>query len=343
MLWIEQYRPRTFGEMVGQERVVARLAQFAEARSVPHLLLSGPPGTGKSVRVECLAAALYGDRREENLAVVNAADLFTLGRRYLEEEERYAQLYRKDESVLSNFKRIIRWQASLQPFGAGFKLIAFEGAAALPREAQQALRRIMERYTRTCRFIFCTSRPSAIIPAVSSRCFPFFFAPIPHPLVERHLLDILDREYGDRVRVPPDTLDLLITAGGGDLRRSIMLLQVAAGARGQEELPSLARTEAGAVASALFSALASGDVPAAIRRAETLMVEYGLSGQEVLKELRAVVKREYNLPRLADALGETDFILGHCNNEYLQVNALLARMAGEIAHARSPREGPAPL
>jgi len=337
MLWIEKYRPRTFNEIIGQEKVVERLSQAAASRAVPHLILAGPPGTGKSVSVECLARALYQDHADENLTVIPTSDLFSLGRKFLEAEERYAHLYRADESVLSNFKRITREYSSLRPLDADFKLMAFEGASSLPREAQQALRRIMERSSRTCRFIYCTSHPSAIIPAIASRCLPVFFPPIPDSLVESHLRAVCERECAGVCSVPKDQIGLLVAAANGDLRKAIMLLQVVAVSGSGENLLSLSRTETGQVATAVFSAIQSGDFRAASRRVETLMIEYGLSAREVLGELREVVKRDFNDPSIACALAEADSILGHSQNEYLQLNALVVRLGRMLSH--EPRHG----
>jgi replication factor C small subunit len=109
MLWIEKYRPKVFEEIRGQDHVVAHLKNAAASGMVPHLLLTGPPGTGKSVSVECLAHQLYGDRVEENLTIIQTADLFEQGKKYLEGDERYEHLYRRDQSLLSNFKNITRW------------------------------------------------------------------------------------------------------------------------------------------------------------------------------------------------------------------------------------------
>lgn len=331
MLWIEKYRPRSLDQIIGQEKVVERLNQFASSRSVPHLMLAGPPGTGKSASVECLARALYKDQAEENLTVIPTSDLFLLGKRFLEGEERYAHLYRPDESVLSNFKRIIREYASLRPLDADFKLMAFEGASTLPREAQQALRRIMERSSRTCRFIYCTSHPSAIIPAIASRCLPVFFSPVPDHLVESCLRSICDKECGGKCPVREDLIGLIVTAAHGDLRNATMLLQVVAASGDEADLLSLSRTETGQVSNAAFSAIRSGDLPAAVRRVETLQIEYGLPAREVLKELAEVVRRDYHDPRLACAIADTDSVLGHCQNEYLQLNALVVRIAKELA------------
>lgn len=326
MLWIEKYRPGTFGDMIGQDKAVGQLSRAAASRSVPHLILAGPPGTGKSASVECLARALYQDHANENLTVIPTGDLFSLGKKFLEGEERYAHLYRPEESVLSNFKRIIREYSSLRPLDAEFKLMAFEGASTLPREAQQALRRIMERSSRTCRFIYCTSHPSAIIPAITSRCLPVFFPPIPDPLVDSRLRAICASECGGACTIPDDQIGLIVAAASGDLRKATMLLQVAAISGPRGDLLSLSMTETGQVAAAVFSAIRGGDVRAATRRIETLMIEYGLSGREVLGELREVVRREFNDPAITCAIAETDSVLGHSQNEYLQLNTLVVRM-----------------
>ena len=330
MLWIEKYRPGSFEEIVGQEQVTAYLKSAAVSGNVPHLLLTGPAGTGKSAAVSCLAHLLYGERSDENHTVIQTADLFEQGKKYLEDDERYAHIYRRDESLLANFKNITRWYASIRPLDAGFRLLTFEGASALTREAQQGLRRIMERYSATCRFIFVTSRPSAIIPAVSSRCLPFFFAPLKDAMVEQKLHAILAAECGPSPPLTTDEVELIVQAAGGDLRKAIMLLQVSSGAADQGDLIGCSRTETGQIAQAALAAISTRDLPAAYRRFETLMIEYGLTSREVLHEFRSAAKKEYNDPRVAVAIADTDYILTHANNEYIQLNAMIARIAGEV-------------
>jgi replication factor C small subunit len=330
MLWIEKYRPNGFDEILGQDHVVTHLKNAALSGNVPHLLLTGPPGTGKSVSVECLAHQLYGDRMEENLTIIQTADLFEQGKKYLESDERYAHLYRREQSLLSNFKNITRWYASIRPLDSEFRIMVFEGASALTREAQQGIRRIMERYSRTCRFIFVTSRPSAIIPAVSSRCLPFFFVPIHSDVIGNHLHAILASEYGNAPPLSDDEIDLIVQVAGGDMRKAVMLLQVSAGAGDRNDLIRCSQTETGQIAQAALAAVCGGDMQSAIRRFETLMIEYGLTSREVLHEFRSAVRKEYNDPRLAIAIADTDYTLTHGNNEYLQLNAMMARIVAEV-------------
>lgn len=330
MLWIERYRPVSFAGIIGQEQVVDRLASFARTATVPHLLFTGPPGTGKSVSIECLARALYGDQWIANTPVFQSGDVFSLGKQYLEQDERYAHLYRKDQSLVTNFKYIVRSYASQRPLDAAFKLMVFEEAEALTRDAQQALRRTMERYSRTCRFIYCTPHPGSLIPAISSRCLPFFCGPIPDEQVSLRLREILVCEGIPDGRCTTDQLDLIVQAARGDLRRATMLLQVAVESAQPLEQTLNAQTESSLVAHAAFLAMRTGDLEAASRRLESLMIEYGLSSREVLRELKMMAKREYNDPRIAAAIGDADSIIGHCNNEYIQLNMLSARIIREV-------------
>jgi replication factor C small subunit len=331
MLWSEVYRPKGCEDIIGQDEVVRYLVSFAESGSVPHMLISGPHGTGKTVAVECLAKGLYAENWEANVSTFSAADLLGRGRSALEADERFSHIYRKDQSLIVNFKYIVKWYASMRPLDAPFKLMVFEDAHDLTFEAQQALRRTMERYSATCRFIFITTRPSAIIPAIASRCLPLFFAPIESGIIRARLEEILAAEAAT---LPADDLDLIVHAAQGDLRRAIIYLQLAVGSGEDadlaEVLAEVSRSETGNVAASAFDALRTGNFDAASRIAESLMIEYGLSAREVVHELRQVVRREYNHPALAVALADADHRLCHNANDFVQVNALLARIAREV-------------
>jgi replication factor C small subunit len=329
MLWIEKYRPVRLDGIIGQEAAIGLLRSFARTRNVPHLLLTGPHGTGKSCTVEAFARELYGDGWEANTTIIPTGDLFEQGKAYLEADERYAHLYRKDQSFITNFKNIIRTYASLLPLDAGFKLMVFEDAGVLTRDAQQALRRIMERYSATCRFILCTTNQSAIIPAISSRCLPLFFAPLKREEVSRTLSGILEKE-GKKEAISDDERELLVQESRGDLRKAIMLLQVRATSGRSSDLAEISGSETTEIVQAAFHAMKSGEIAAAAKKIEALMIEYGLSGTGVIAELRAVVKREYNDPRIPCALADAEYRLGHANNEFVQLNALVAKIAEEI-------------
>jgi replication factor C small subunit len=330
MLWSEKYRPSTLEGVLGQDEAIRTLSSFAESGNVPHLMVVGPAGTGKSIAVEALARALYGANWQENMTVFPAADLFEQGKKYLEADERFGHIYKKDESFLTNFKYLVKWYAAIRPLDAEFKLMVFEGASAISREAQQALRRIMERYSGTCRFVFLTTNGSAIIPAIASRCLPITFVPVDNVLIRERLAAILEGERVAADRISADDLDLIVPAAGGDLRRATILLQLFAESEGSVDLAQTTSSETETVAASAFSALMSGNPAAARQRAESLLIDYGLTGPEVIRELAKAAEREYNDPRIAVALADADLVIRRGSNEFIQINALLARISREV-------------
>jgi replication factor C small subunit len=321
MLWTEKYRPADFTGILGQEPVIQYLSSFAASGTLPHLILTGPHGTGKSTAVGCLARTLYYENWELNTSVFPVADLFLQGRSFLEQDERYIHIYQKNQSLITNFKYILKWYASMRPLDAEFKLMVFEDAHALSREAQQALRRIMERTSTTCRFIFTTTNPSTIIPAISSRCLPLFFAPLDQDTILAHLMDIRAKEAAGSPSCTDDDLDLIVQAAGGDMRRAVLLLQAALQTGSCNNLLAQTSSESATIISLALNVLREGDVRGAIRRMESLMIDYGLSGSEVLQEARAIVQREYNHPDIAIALAEAEYRMLHANNDYIQIGA----------------------
>jgi len=322
MLWTEKYRPTVFPEIHGQDEVIRHLASFATSRTVPHLILTGPHGTGKSVAIECFARALYGENWEQNTTVFQTADIFLQGKAMLEQDERYAHIYQKNLSLIANFKYILKWYASLRPLDAEFKLLVFEDAHALTRDAQQALRRIMEQTSGTCRFIMSTTNQSAIIPAITSRCLPLFFAPLDQNVMLGHLKRIKEQETPENGTCSADDLDLIVQAAAGDMRRAILLMQVALMTGKCQDLFSISQSETKTIAASAVGALKDGDIRGAGKRLESLMIDYGLSGSEVLGEIRLIVKREYNDPRIATSLADAEYRMRHANNEFVQLAAL---------------------
>lgn len=321
MLWTEKYRPSHISEILGQDAITRHLSSFAGSKTSPHLILTGPHGTGKSAAAECFAKELFGETWEQNCTVFQTADIFLQGKALLEQDDRYAHIYQKNLSLIANFKYIIKWYASLRPLDAEFKILIFEDAHSLTRDAQQALRRIMEQTSSTCRFILTTTNSSAIIPAIASRCLPLFFSPVSQTVVLDHLKTIMESEKTESKICSDDDLDLIVQASGGDLRRAILLLQVVLATGNCHDLLAVAQSETTTVTASAIAALKEGDTRSAGKRLESLMIDYGLSGNEVLSEVRTIIQREYNDPRLAVRLSDAEFRMRHANNEYIQLGA----------------------
>lgn len=326
MFWIEKYRPGSLNDLVGQDAVVRHLSSFAQNKTCPHLILSGLHGTGKSVATDCFSRELFGENRDLNTTVFPTADLFSTGKAFLEQDERYAHLYQKNLSFINNLKHIIRWYAAIRPLNAEFKLMIFEDAHFLTRDAQQALRRIMERTSTTCRFIFTTTNPSALIPPIRSRCLPLFFAPVDTDTTLDRLRTIRAAEISSPHTCSDDDLELIVQASAGDLRRAILLLQGAMETGRCTDLLDITQAETTNVATGALDLIRGGDARNARKRFEALMIDYGMSGREVIGEIRQAAKREYNHPALAVALADYDSRMLHASNEYVQIAALTGRL-----------------
>ena len=329
MFWIERYRPVSFDQILGQDRVCEVLQRCAEAKNIPHLVVSGPPGTGKSIAVETTLRVLYGDTWQENVTVFRTSDFMEQGKSGLESDERFIHLFRSDESFISNFKHIITSYASIRPINAEFKVMLFEDAHVLSHDVQHALRRTMERYSSTCRFIFCTTQASSLIPPISSRCLPLYFTPLSREVIRQKLEEIL-QDVPEQNHPDQEELGLIIAAASGDLRKAIMYLQVRVDTKEPFNPDTLSRTLTQEEVCYALQAMKKGDITGAQKRLSDLMILQGLSGREVISTLSLISERDDNDPAIIACLAECDALLSHAGNEYLQINALVVKMVTEV-------------
>ena len=174
---------------------------------MPHLLFAGPAGTGKTTSAIALAKELFGELWKHNLHELNASD----------------------ERGIDVVRGKIKEFARTAPLGEdGFKIIFLDEADALTGAAQAALRRTMEKYSRTCRFVMSCNFSSKIIEPIQSRCAVFRFRPIKAEDVERYLKFVSGKEG---LKVEKEGYESLTYLAQGDLRRAINSLQMAAAAK----------------------------------------------------------------------------------------------------------------
>ncbi|MEM4533078.1 MAG: replication factor C small subunit, partial [Desulfurococcaceae archaeon] len=173
LLWAEKYRPRTLDEIVNQVEVVNRLKKFVEEKNMPHMLFSGPPGTGKTTAAHCLAHDLFGENYRQYMLELNASD------------ERGIDVIR---SKVKEFSR------TRVPSNIPFKIVLLDEADNMTADAQQALRRLMELFTASTRFILIANYPSKIIEPIQSRCAVFRFTPLKKEDVVNRLAWIAEKE-----------------------------------------------------------------------------------------------------------------------------------------------------
>lgn len=308
-LWTEKYRPHTLDEMIDQDEIVTRLKSFVKAKNVPHCIFAGPPGTGKTTAALCLAHDLYGENYREYIMELNASD----------------------ERGINVIRETVKTFARTKPIGeVSFKLLILDEADNMTDDAQQALRRTMERYSETARFILIANYSGKIIEPIQSRCAPFRFTYLPAEAVANRIKYICERE---KVEITDDGIEAIIELAGGDLRKTLNILQTAA-STGKPVTADLVYAVVGKANPAeirdmMLTAL-NGDFIAARNKLRELTRKYGLAGTDIIRQLHGEVFR-LNIPdnwkvKLADVIGEVDYRLVRGATEEIQLSALLAKL-----------------
>lgn len=315
-MWIEKYRPIALDDVVDQKEAVEGIkALLRTPATIPHLLLSGPPGTGKSSVALCIARRLMGDNFRKLVLELNASD------------ERGIGVVRER---IKGFSQII--QAT--PSGVQFGLVILDESDEMTRDAQTALRRIMETSSRTCRFILICNYQSGIIEPIQSRCSVFRFRLLDGKDAVEHLSRICKAENVD---ADPKALERIFELSGGDLRSAINYLQVAA-IRSKDERLDISTVEKVVPAAEnelireMLSLALKGDFIKARDMMYDLMGKHGLSGREIIRGANREVSRisgldSENQVEVIRAIGECDFRLTQGANEDIQISAMLAQLS----------------
>lgn len=329
--WVEKYRPRSFEEILGQPVVKVQLQQVVDTKNLPNLLFFGPRGTGKSSAAEVVARELFGDAWEGNFTELNASDIFEQGRKYLEASRSLARFYDERKGVLDNFKLIMNRLAGIAPLGAPYRILFINEAESLTRDAQQALRRIIERYNKTCKFILATARPSQIIIPVRSRCLPLHFTQLPADT----MLDFLRRIATEEGHALSNECSRSIMGlSEGNLRTALTLLQLVTDDSSEAhplDLSVLAERVHPQGVSELLQLALQNDAPNARRVLDRLLLETGLSGGEIIAQMRIQARNmsltEKALANLLIVLGDAEYTLLDALNERIQLEALIYDLA----------------
>ncbi len=304
-LWTEKYRPKRLSEVIDQKHVVERLKAWVKEGSIPNMLFAGPAGVGKTTIALALAQELFGENWKRNFSETNASD------------ERGINVVR---GKIKDFARV-------KSMGSEFKIVFLDESDALTPEAQQALRRTMEKFSRVCRFILNCNYSSRIIDPIQSRCAVFRFK----RLTEKGVGEYISRiAKGEKLTVSEDAIPAIFEASEGDLRKATNILQAAA-ASGKitkesiYEVSSQARPQD--VRNMIDLAIA-GKFPEARKRLYDLLIEQGLSGEDIIREMhKSIFELGISEPaklELIEKIGEFEFRLNQGSSEDIQLEALLA-------------------
>ncbi|MBN1502826.1 replication factor C small subunit [Candidatus Woesearchaeota archaeon] len=309
-LWTEKYRPKNFNELMGQEHIVKRIKAFVKQKNMPHLLFAGPAGVGKSSLALVIARELFGEGWQKNFLELNASD------------ERGIDVVRIKVKDFARTKAL-----GNEPF----KIIFLDECDALTKEAQQALRRTMEKYTRTCRFVLSCNFSSKIIDPIQSRCAVFKFKPLSKEEVYRIVDTISEKE---NLKIDKVAKEALYSISGGDARRVENVLQSAAAISTHIDNKTIYTMASLAVPQEIKQILGfavEGKFIDARDKLLNTMLDKGLSGLDIIKQIQKQIwdlETEKNKKlEMIKLCGEIEFRLVEGSDEFIQLETLLSGFA----------------
>ncbi|HLN44443.1 MAG TPA: replication factor C small subunit [Candidatus Sulfotelmatobacter sp.] len=324
VMWVEKYRPKTLNEVVDLKDIVESLKAFMRnPKTMPHLLLAGIPGTGKTTVALCIAHELFGQNWRTFTLELNASD------------ERGIDTVRERVKDFSRYSRAA--------FGnVPFALIILDESDQMTGPAQTALRRIMETSSRTSRFILICNQSGKIIEPIQSRCAIFRFSKLDRKAMIDHLCYISSKE---NVQLTPEAAEHIVDYAEGDLRHAINALQTASayksGIVDEKTVVCVIGEASPAQVQVMIRKALNGDFIEARKMMYDLIGSYGFSGSEIVRQMqRELFKMSTLTPEqkadLSNIIGEYDYRLTQGANSDIQLSALLAQFT-KIGEAKGER------
>jgi replication factor C subunit 3/5 len=306
--WVEKYRPKTLQDLISQDSIVETIQRFMKADQLPHLLFYGPPGTGKTSTILACAKQLYG-LNEFNAMVLelNASD---------------------DRGIGIVRDQILSFASTKTIFNRGFKLIILDEADAMTNDAQNALRRILEKYTENVRFCIICNYLSKITPAIQSRCTRFRFGPLSEDKMTSRLEHIIEQE---KVEIDKDGLKALVHLAFGDMRKALNIMQsthLAFGLVNEENVYVCVGHPSKNDMHNVMNWLLNDDFSLIYSRVSHLKTRRGYALQDIINEVcRFVSLIEFPkkvLIHILEKLSEIEMRISNGTNEKLQMSSLIS-------------------
>lgn len=320
-IWIEKYRPASLSEIVGQDDIVATLKAFVRKKDIPHMIFAGPAGTGKTSAAIAMASELFGSGWKTDFLELNSSN--NRGIDTMRGHEERDKKWDKTASV-KDYARI------MPSNDLGFKIIFMDEADMLTNEAQSALRRTMEIYSRTTRFIFSCNYSSQIIPPIQSRCVILRFRQVSPEAMKTRIRKIIESE---KLKMGDAEIEAIIDVSEGDMRRVMNMLQAVSmlDTITEARIYEIAgKASSGSMKKLLATVLEHKMFDEAVKQAEDMMVNGGMSGMDIIRGIHSVL-RYSQIPakvrlKALIAVGEAEFRLVEGSSDKIQVDALLARL-----------------
>ncbi|TFK29692.1 DNA replication factor [Coprinopsis marcescibilis] len=328
--WVEKYRPVTLDDVVSHQDITSTIERFIEKNRLPHLLFYGPPGTGKTSTILAVARRIYGADYKKQILELNASD------------DRGIDVVREQVKQFAETRTL---------FSKGYKLIILDEADMMTQQAQAALRRVIEQYTKNVRFCIICNYVNKIAPAIQSRCTRFRFSPLPIVEVEKRLNTVIATEKSLPYPWPMDVLltsifSVNLTADGkkallklskGDMRRALNVLQACHAAYdviNEAEVYNCTGNPHPQDIESIVTSMLSDEFTTSYQMIYKLKTERGLALQDLItgayEYLDTIELKPNARVYILDLLATTEHRLSTGGNENMQLTALLSAFKGAV-------------
>lgn len=342
--WSLKYRPEKLDELIGRKDFKNEINQFSSGTNIPHMIFSGAKGYGKTTAALLFAKKILGDSFEANCKIVYASDPITREER----AEIRRQSYVSTSKVGSMAGRQFSWPAFLfsrvkpfvevQPIGIDrIKILIIKDFHKLQSE-QQGFRRLMEKYSQTCRMILITDEISSVIDPILSRCMLFFFNRVDKDQYCNFLSEIIKKE---EIATKSSIPEMIYEATNGRIGDGINLLQKAAAESDNKiSANNLYRVNNDSISlnlNVLIRSVLQTKIDVAIDKADALL-DNGYSFSEIMSGICAEV---YHLPLhnirkagIISFISDLDFRAIDGNTEKIQLHNAIYQLMDVAFNAR---------
>lgn len=281
--------------------------RFVHDGRLPHLLFYGPPGTGKTSTIIALAKEIYGSNYKNMVLELNASD---------------------DRGIDVVRNQIKNFASTMQIFSKGYKLIILDEADAMTNVAQNALRRIIEKYTKNTRFCILANYAHKLNPALLSRCTRFRFSPLTESSIKENIAKVIIKE---NLKISSEAEAALLKLSKGDMRKALNVLQACKAAvdEGEEISEDMIYESVGAPhpkdIETILDSILKDDWSSSIATLQKIKQLKGLALIDLLQGFIEILD-QYELKtrtraEILKGLGEIEYAISKGGNEKIQSSA----------------------